>query len=240
MAKSDITIEQAEGVIAKVSAELGLLRSETSGFLKVQGPGNKHRVYVQKSRSLGRIDTTIPLAADDPAFKDAVADNGSISCHVVPDLEQLERVLRMLADSALATQTPNKPRPFAVNKAPTARRPKAVAPPIPADALREDRSEVPKELEDRLAYLKARGREAKISNILENPEKYGSLSYDEAAAWLDSKRTLRELADEHRQQLQVETAAQVADVAQEAGIDDAMRDAMLESDVRNGRTAPVY
>jgi len=219
MAKTDITIEQANGVIDRVAQELGLIRKETAGFYKVEGPGNKHRVYVQKSRTLSRIDTTVALAADDPAYRPLSNPNGSISCHVTPDLVQLERVLRMLGDSSLATQVPNKPRPFAATKAPATRRPKAVATPIPAEALKEPEDERDKELNDRLSLLKAQSKKAKINNILENPAKYGSLSYEEAEAWLDSKRTLKELADEHASTLQAAHAAEVADIAAETGLE---------------------
>lgn len=220
--KSDITFEAAKLVIDRVTGELGLLVSETSGFLKVQGPTTKHRIYVQKSRNLGRIDTTVPLATDDPAYRALSSPNGSIASHVTPDLTQLERVLRMLADGSLGVQVPNKPRPFAATKAPAARRPKAVAPAVPAEALKEGPTPAAKELADRLAVIKARGREAKINNILENPGRYGEMTYEAAALWLDQKRTLKELEETHR----ASYAAEGLEAAQEAGLGDAIRDSL--------------
>lgn len=190
MSKSDTTLEQARMKIETVAKELGLLHTDTSGFIKVQGPTNKHRLYVQKSKHLGRIDCTIDLPSDDPAFKQPFP-NGSVKCQVVPTLEQLERALRMLGDPNIGTQVPNKPRPFAATKAPPARKPKAVSPTVPLEALEEvpDSAGGPSkvELQNRLKALKARSRLAKIRRIMENPEQYGHLSEEEAAAIVDGK-----------------------------------------------------
>lgn len=209
MAKSDITLEQAQGTIDKVAKELGLIVGGTATFIKVEGPTNKHRIYVQKSRSLGRIDFTIDLPTDDPAYKQLGAPNGSIRCHIVPDLEQLERCLRMLGDSALGKQVPNKPRPFAATKQPI-RKPKAIAAPIPEEAL----APVPEGgvLKDRLAHLHARAREARINMLLENPETYGEMTRDDAAQHVDDRTDLRELADSYRAQLAAQTASELAEV----------------------------
>lgn len=212
MAKSDVTIEQAQAVIDRVAQEIGLLVSNTSGFIKVQGPTNKHRIYIQKSRSLGRIDFTVDLASDDPAYKQLTAPNGSVKCHVVPDLTQLERCLRMLGDSSLGTQVPNKPRPFAPTKQP-ARKPKAVAAPVPEEALVPVPEGGP--LKDRIAVIKNRAREARINMILENADKYGEMSYEDAAQLVDDKVDLRELEEQRRNQ----NAAELAETLAETGVE---------------------
>lgn len=208
MAKTDITIEQAQAVIDRVAQELGLLVAPTAGFIKIQGPTNKQRIYVQKARHLGRIDCTIDLPTDDPAYKQLSAPNGSVRCHVVPDLEQLERVLRMLGDSNLPTQVPNKPRPFAATKQPP-RKPKAVAAPVPEEAL----DPVPEgdPLKDRIAVIRSRAREARINMILENADKYGEMSHDEAAALVDGKVDLRELEEQRRNQGNAELVETLAE-----------------------------
>lgn len=182
---SDVTQEQARSVIDRVAQELGLLVVDTSGFIKIQGPTTKHRVYVQRSRTLNRIDTTLPIPADDAAFKPLATPNGSISCHITPDLEQLERSLRMLADAAFGTQVPNKPRPFAASKAPAARRPKPTAEPLPEVELKV----VPEggDLKARLAAIKAQARRGRINRILDNPEQYGVMTEAEAIAVVDGK-----------------------------------------------------
>jgi hypothetical protein len=188
MAKSDITIEVAQGLIDKVAQELGLLVTPTTGFIKVQGPTNKHRIYVQRARTLGRIDTTLPNTNADgtpvQGTRGLNAPNGSVTCHIEPTLEWLEFHLRRLGDGSLGTQVPNKPRPFAATKQP-ARKPKAVAAPIPTEAVEP----IPEggSLKDRLKVIHSRVREAKINMILENPEKYGLVTRDEAAAIVDKK-----------------------------------------------------
>lgn len=190
MAKSNIEMTQALAVLDRVAQELGLVVSDTSFGKKVEGPGNKHRMYIQKGRFLGRVDTTVDLGPDDAAYVQLAAPNGSVKCHVKPDLEQLERCLRMLGDASLGTQVPNKPRPFAATKAPSPRRPKAVATPVPAEALKEVAIDPAKKLlADRVALIHARARAARVRMILENPEKYGELSEAEAEALVDGRGT---------------------------------------------------
>lgn len=209
MAKSDVTQEQARGVIDKVAQELGLLVGETSGFIKVQGPSNKHRVYVQRSQTLNRIDTTLPIPDDDPAHKPLSAPNGSISCHVQPNLEQLERALRMLADTTMATQVPNKPRPFAATKAPPARKPKPVAEPV-ADS---DLAPEPPggSLKSRLALIHQQARSARIRRFVEND----GMSEAEAIAVVDGKARLSEV----KEALSNQENAELTETLRETGIE---------------------
>lgn len=211
MSKTDVTLEQVQAVIDRVAQELGLLVNPTSGFIKIQGPSNKHRVYVQKSRTLNRIDSTLPIPADDPAYKPLAAPNGSIVCHVTPDLEQLERALRMLGDSTLGTQTPNKPRPFAANKAPAARKPKPTAEPVEVKI-----APVPQggSLKERLEKIRESARKARVQRVLQDPEKYGAMAEDEAEALIDSKVSLEEFAANRMAQ----TSVEIADIQAETGI----------------------
>lgn len=220
MAKSDVRIEQAHAVVDRVAQELGLLVAETSFGRKVQGPTNRHRMYIQKGQFLGRIDFTVPLEPDDPAYVQLGAPNGSIKCHVRPDLEQLERCLRMLADSALDVQVPTKARPFAATKAPPARKPKAVAAPVPAEALKE----VPVDpgqtaLRSRIAQIKAQARRARIQMVLENPERYGRLSEAEAEALVDGR---------YGDNVQAEDVADAARNAEQAATSEALDEAGIE------------
>jgi hypothetical protein len=205
MAKSDVTQEQARAVIDRVSQELGLLVADTTGFIKVQGPTNKHRIYVQKSRTLNRIDTTVVLPTDDPAYRALQAPNGSIISHVTPDLEQLERVLRMLGDASLGTQTPNKPRPFAATKAPAARKPKPTVEPVSEVKLEP----VPEggSLKDRLAAIRESARNARVRRYMENND----LSQDEAEQVADKKASLDEVLAQRSAESQVELHELVAE-----------------------------
>lgn len=218
MAKSDIRIEQANAVIDRVAQELGLLVSDTSFGKKIEGPANKHRMYVQRGQFLGRIDFTVPLELDDPAYIQLGAPNGSVKCHVRPDLVQLERCLRMLASTELSKQVPNKPRPFAATKAPAPRRPKATAEPVPAEALREIEVDAARaSLEDRLALIKAKARSARIRMILENPDKYGPLSEEQAANLVDGKGRVE--ADDLMEAARNSALTETASVLGEAGIE---------------------
>lgn len=189
MTKSDVTHEQARALIDRVSQELGLLVNETSTFVKVEGPTNKHRVYVQRSRALNRIDTTLPLQPDDPAYKQLSAPNGSVVCHVHPSLENLERVLRLLVDASFSTQVPNKPRPFAPSKAPASRRPRAVAESLPESVVES----VPEggSLRDRLDAIRDTARAAKIRRYVENH----GLTEDDAGDVVDGKVSLSSFLD---------------------------------------------
>lgn len=186
--KSDIAMTQAIEVLDRVAQEIGLLVSDTSFGKKVQGPSTRHRLYVQRGLRLGRIDTTVPLAQDDPAYVQLSTPIGSIACHVRPDLVQLERVLRMLGDPAIGVQIPNRPRPFAATKAPGPRRPKAVAEPVPAEALESIPIDPARQgLEERIAVIRDRARAARVRMVLENPEKYGVLSEAEAEELVDGR-----------------------------------------------------
>lgn len=221
MAKSNIEMSQALAVIDRVSQELGLLVSDTSFGKKVEGPTNRHRMYVQKGQRLGRIDITVDLGPDDPAYVQLTAPNGSVRCHVKPDLEQLERCLRMLGDGAITTQVPNKPRPFAATKAPLVRQPKAVAPPVPAEALKEVAIDPARKLlADRVALIHARARAARVRMIMESPEKYGKLTEAEAEALVDGRGT--QASDDVELVIEASRnslAAETAEVLDEAGIE---------------------
>lgn len=197
MAKTDITIEQALIVVERVVNELGLLFSGTGkGFYQIVGPETKHKIYVQKSRSLGRIDTSMDLDADavdssGAKFRMELKNgNGSIKCHIAPTLENLERGLRMLANAEIGTHVMNRPRPFAA----PARKPRPITEPVPEIALEP----VPEggSLEERLEVLKARGRLARVNRLIEN-DQTGRLTREEAEA-IEDGRISRDDID-HRQ-----------------------------------------
>lgn len=198
MAKNDITAEAARVVIDRVAQELGLLVAETSGFLKVQGPTNKQRIYVQRSKFLGRIDTTLPTTLEDgtpiQGTKPLSNPNGSVTCHLDGTLENLEFHLRRLGDGTIGVQVPNKPRPFAATKQP-ARKPKPTAEgvdvmmaPEPTDEFKLDGLT----LKQRLKAIATQARSARIRRYLENDDS-GKLTEDMAADIVDGKATFEEL-----------------------------------------------
>lgn len=221
MAKSDIRIEQAHTLIERLAQELGLLVSDTSFGKKVQGPGNRHRMYVQKGVFLGRIDTTVPIPNDDPAYVGLTSHIGNIHCHVTPNLEQLERVLRMLADSSLEKQVVSRPRPFAPTKAPRSRQPKPVVEPVPAAELEEpitgERDPREVMLAERVAAIRQQARAARIRMVLENPEKYGRLSEEEAAALVDGRGRVE--TDDLVEAARNTVSAETREVLEETGIE---------------------
>lgn len=193
MAKSNITKEEARAVIDRVAEELKLLVNKASGFLKIEGPTNKHRIYVMESKKLGRIDTTLDLPKDDPAYVALSGPNGAIRCHIAPDLAHLERCLRMLGDASLDKQVSNKPRPFGVQAQPKtpARTPRPTAPVVDVAAVIQ-KSAVKVDgltLEERLEYIRKSSQRAKVRLLVEErglPEELaervvkGEIELDEA------------------------------------------------------------
>lgn len=220
MAKSDIKMESALAVMDRVAQELGLIVGDTSFGKKVQGPTNKHRIYIQKGQYLGRVDTTLPLEPDDPAYVQLSAPNGSVKCHVLPDLEQLERCLRMLGDGGLGVQVPNKARPFTAPKAPASRTPKAIAVPVPAEALVEapvDRARM--ELQERIDIIRQRARAARIRMVLDNPQRYGELTEAEAEALVDGKLGQGVTVDDVAEAARNARLAESQELLEESGLD---------------------
>lgn len=213
MAKSDVTVESAMLVVDRLAKELGLLVGSTSACHKVEGPVNKHRIYIFKAKALGRIDFTMSLDATDPAFAEAVGDNGAIRCKIKPDLVQLERCLRMLGDATAVTQVSNKPKPFAATKNAGPRTPKPTAKPtqIEVEEVPEPVGDDGQTLLQRLGKISDRLRAAKVNRLI---DEHG-LTQDEAEAVLDKRLDLEDVLATHQ-------AADHSDVMQfthEAGIE---------------------
>lgn len=212
MAKTDISLENVEIVVDRIVAELRLLKKYNASFIQVTGPTTKHKIYIQRSKTLGRIDCSIDLPPDDPMREDLRSPNGSIKCHIVPSLENLERVLRMLGDATTGTHAPNKPpRPFGPVSAPKApvHRPKPLVEPLPAVAL-EPMSEEGS-LDDRLARVKERARLARVNRILEN-DPTGRITRAEAEAVEDGRIELEDI-------VHADPAAGDMTAAAEAGVE---------------------
>jgi hypothetical protein len=218
MAKSEVTQEQALNLADRLAQELGLIRKDTSSFFRWYNPANKHNIYIQKSRFLNRIDFTVNLPTDDPMYRQLTAGNGSISCHIVPSLENVERAMRMMVDAGTGALVQNKPRPFAPTKAPPARKPKPVEEPMPEVKLEP----VPQggSLADRLEAIREQARHGKVQRLLQDPETYGEMTADEAEELVDSKVSLEEYARTRKQRL--ESAVIIA----EAGLDDIVAEAL--------------
>lgn len=172
----DILTEDAMLLVNRLAPELGLLVTDTAGFHKVVSSSTKHYIYIQKSRKLGVINTSLPLPKDEPGTKPLTKDNGSVTCHIVPELEHLERFLRMLS----APETPPfkavKNRPFAVTKPPAPRQPKPVAAPVPLSAIPaaapggfepDPEDPRPAHLQARILLIKQQSRAARVRRWME-------------------------------------------------------------------------
>lgn len=214
MAKSNITKESARAVIDRVAQELGLLLTPKGQFLKIEGPTNKQRIYVQQSKMLGRIDTTLDVLGQ-PGTIQLSTPNGSIRCHIEPTLEYLESFLRMLGDSSVEKQVINKPRPFGATKQPT-RTPRPTATPIRMDEIVVEHE--PKEyiaeggtLEQRLQAIKDGVRRAKVRALVENK----GISEEEANDILDGK--IQE--DAATDQAVASGKAEVTELLKETGVE---------------------
>ena len=177
----------------RIVGELGLLKKYNAGFICIMGPTTKHKVYVQRTKTLGRIDCSIDLPPDDPMRAELKSHNGSVKCHIVPSLENLERVLRMLGDAATGTHVQNKPpRPFGPAPAPKVpvHKPRPVVEPVPSVAL-EPMSEEGS-LDDRVQRVKERARLARVNRLLEN-DQTGGLTRADAEAVVDGRIKLEDI-----------------------------------------------
>ena len=215
-----ITVDEAMLLVRKIADEVGLTVDQTSGFWKIVGP-NSHLIYIQKSKKLGTINTTLPLPAGEPGTKGLQKPNGSITCHIEPELVHLERFLRMLADKEVGKFEVRHPKPFAATKAPEPRRPKAVVPAVPM-------SEIRAELEK---HVTPEGRrsldlQARIDMIHEGVRRARYRRYqeegfdDELSELLADKEISLEEAWQRRKAAEAPTVAStVEEVAREAGIE---------------------
>lgn len=189
MANKEVTIEDARVIIGRVSNEAGLIVSENKGFIKIVCLGTGHKLYVQKTGSLGRIDCSLDLPVEEEG-KETLrlplkAPNGAIRCHVVPSADALERALRLIADPESGKREVNRPRPFAPTKG-QVHKPRPVAQPVPEMALEPVHTVEGQTLADRLQVLKERGRLARVNRRLEN-DQTGLLTRELAEAIEDGR-----------------------------------------------------
>jgi hypothetical protein len=192
MANKEVTIEEGRLLIARVAEETGLIVSDNKGFIKVTSPGTGHKIYVQKTGTLGRIDCSLDLPTEEVG-KEVLrlplkAPNGAIKCHVVPTLEALEQVMRLMAAPDTEKREVNRPRPFAAN-----RNPRPVTQPMPEMALEPVATVDGESLGDRLQRLKERGRLARVNRRLEN-DHTGLLTRELAEALEDGRISEDDLA----------------------------------------------
>lgn len=187
MANKEVTIEEARILITRVAEETGLIVSDNKGFIKVISPGTGHKVYVSKTGTLGRIDCSLDLPAEEEG-KEVLrlplkAPNGAIKCHVKPTLEALEQAMRLMANPDTEKREVNRPRPFAANQV---HRPRPLAQPVPEMALEPIATVDGETLGDRLQRLKERGRLARVNRRLEN-DTTGMLTREIAEAVEDGR-----------------------------------------------------
>lgn len=153
--KSTIPYSEAKALIDKICAELGYHQEPKSNFLKIESPVTKHRTYVQMSKNLSRIDTTLEIKGEEGTYP-LEKHNGSIKCHLDPTLENLERRLRMMADiETVGTQVVNRPRPMQIVRGPAPRVPRPTVAAQPS-ALQQQYNEKLKRLKERQALAKRR------------------------------------------------------------------------------------
>lgn len=221
--KTTIPLIEARNLVNKLCAELGLLTRDTSSNIKVHSPLNDHNVYVQMTVTMGRIDTSLEIPVDDPLYIGLETPNGGISCHVTPNLENLEKVLRMLADPETPKKKSNKNRPFAATKKPEVRKLSTVAAPVDVSETADGTSMVDSpsheptpadQLQQRLADIKDRARKARINRFLDNDET-GLMTREQAEAIVDGRVDADDIIAGLRGQLGVQTASELADTGVE-------------------------
>jgi hypothetical protein len=216
--KTTIPLIEARNLINRLVTELGLLTRDTSTFIKVHSAANEHDVYVQMTVNLGRIDTSLPIPVDDPLYIQVKSPNGGIVCHVTPSMENLEKVLRMLADPETPKKKSNKNRPFAATKKPEVRKLSQVAAPVDINASADGTSvddgpfhePTPADkLQERLIDIRDRARKARITRFLENDDT-GLMTREQAEAIVDGKVDADDIIAGLQDRLNVQTASELA------------------------------
>ncbi len=166
---TDISAEQAENLVRRLAQEVGYVVQDKAGYWQARGPSG-HRINVQRSKSLGHIDTTLPVLGQEGTLplKNGPGSNGSIVARIEPTLENLERYLRMLNDPGLDKKVARGPRPFAVRTGPAPRKPVPVATQASVGASPADpNANRPPELRERLKRIADRHAIAKQRRLME-------------------------------------------------------------------------
>lgn len=212
-------IAEAMDLVSRIAQELGLLadgENAVKAFYKIEGATTKQKIYIQRSKRLGRIDSTLertlPDGTEAPGVIPLSAHNGKIRYHVQPTLRMLELHLRRLADPAEGSQDTKRARPFMPAPPRKPEVPKARSMPIDVpsvpDVIRDEKSaRIP--LKDRLDAIAERARLARIRRVLENPQIHGNLTREEAADLVDGKVTQDEL-DQRYQQGEIHAVQELA------------------------------
>lgn len=169
---SEVSVEKAMEFVRSHPAAASVNIKEISAFWKVISTVNGHHIYIKKGGRLGQIDTNLPIKGE-PGTRPLNSSNGSITCHIEPDLEHLGRFLGMLADGSLGKHKKNTPRPFRTPAAP--RPPRAQSPvverPVPLqEVMAPDEPHapiIPGPLKDRIRKIRESAARAKARRLAE-------------------------------------------------------------------------
>lgn len=192
MSSKRASIEDAVSLVTRVASETDLVVSETKSCIKVVSPGTGHKLYVHRTSSLTKIDSTLELEQE-PEGRESLriplkAPNGAIRCHIVPSLEALEKALRLTADPKSGTRDASQPRPFAA-----ARQPRPVVTPLPEAAVTPVPTVEGQTLDERLRVLRDRGRRARAQRLVENDET-GTMTHELALRIVSGEISVDDLA----------------------------------------------
>lgn len=167
MSKSSIAMGEVENRVRQLAQELNVQLLEKAGYLQVKA-ANGHRVNIQRSKTLGHIDTTLDVLGQDGTMglKNGPGSNGSIMARIEPSMEFLEKFIRMLPSSEAAKKA-SGPRPFSTRQAPAPRRPTPATEPQAAKASEGPYAGKPAELAARLEVIAERARKAKQRRLME-------------------------------------------------------------------------
>lgn len=167
MSKSSIAMGEVENRVRQLAQELNIQVLEKAGYLQVKA-ANGHRVNIQRSKTLGHVDTTLEVLGQDGtiALKNGPGSNGSIVARIEPSMEFLEKFIRMLPSSEVAKKA-SGPRPFSTRQAPAPRRPTPASEPETVRASEGPYAGKPAELANRLEVIAERARKAKQRRLME-------------------------------------------------------------------------
>lgn len=158
---------EVENLVRRIAPELGVQVLEKAGYLQLKA-ANGHRVNIQRSKTLGHIDTTLDVLGQEGTLplKNGPGSNGAIMARIEPTLELLERYMRMLPGAG-AVKKAAGPRPFSVRQAVAPRKPTALTEATPVPAKEGQYAGKPAELAERLETIAKRHRAAKVRRYVE-------------------------------------------------------------------------
>lgn len=166
MSKTTIPMAEVENLVRRIAPDLAVQVLEKAGYLQLKA-ANGHRINIQRSKTLGYIDTTLDVLGQPGTLplKNGPGSQGAIMARIEPTLENIETFMKALP-AAEAAKKASGPRPFSTRQ-PAARKPTPVATPMTTKQEEGPYTGKPPELVARLELIAERARKAKKRKLME-------------------------------------------------------------------------